>query len=132
MPRRMNAKPLFGLTRQKGRRRRVAIVTRVHRLTAKTRRSTRRRAVRGARPYRMRLHLELLEERTLFSVGALYVAHPELMLHPLREGPAPRSQPVTIGTGGAHDDQGPLDGEFPNILVNDPAEDGNSPQDTHS
>jgi hypothetical protein len=39
---------------------------------------------------------------------------------------------VTIGTVSSHDHHGPLVGQYPNILVNDPAEDGTSPQDTHS
>ncbi len=75
------------------------------------------------------LYLELLEARTLLD-GTGVLHHPEAILRPHDGSPgglaSPTPAPVPL-THGA-----PPPGGFPNVLVNDPGEDGSSRQDTQS
>lgn len=74
------------------------------------------------------LHLEVLEERTLLDGKSQALFNPQAILGISHGVSSPRQEPpVSIG-GQA----GPTQARYPNILVNNPTEDGNSPRDTHS
>lgn len=83
-----------------------------------------RRLQRRRRP-RISLRLEDLEARNLLDSQALF--HPEAVLRPLY---GVRGTPLPPDSAGHH--QPPPPGGFPNVPVNDPAEDGRSSQDTQS
>jgi hypothetical protein len=80
---------------------------------------------RHRRNLRTKLRLEFLEDRRLLDAKSQVLFHPEAILRPdFVQGSSVASDPVQ--TGGAQPDTPP------NVLVNDPAEDGNNPSDYHS
>jgi hypothetical protein len=100
-------------------------------------RSQRLQPARAIRRPRIWLHLESLEDRTLLdSSGPILVHHPEAVLRPDfgAHDSVPPAQPVLLPPpGGSQGGGGGRLGPIPaNVLVNDPNEDGNSPNDTQS
>ena len=86
------------------------------------------RAFRQARKPQVELHLEFLEDRNLLDAAAQPLFHPEAVLRSYHSASDPASKPSAV-TSTERQTPPPTP---ENVLVNDPAEDGNSVNDTHS
>ena len=76
------------------------------------------------------LHLELLEARTLLDGSGVVLHHPEAILRPHDGALGAPASPTAVPVQLTHSIPPP--GGFPNVLVNNPGEDGTSRQDTQS